>query len=321
MRSSFEPDKVIIFGLNGWYTKYLHNHIKYWESKQDIQLLAYVVEEKSIFSKYDSHDVIQIEQLETMEYDYIIIASDDFKKEMEHLSEQYGISQDCLIDGKVFLIQFFDWKRYISIKKKEISIIADSCFGGLTYDYLSLRFHSPFINTRVNQYSYLKLLENLDYYLAQPLKLEKDIPDINDLEFQIFPDGIDWGFAGFPVYLLDDIRIYAVHEYHSIDFENKWKKRMKRFHPDQLFVMMVIENDDIAYRFSKLNIKNKIGFYYKELNLPGVLCLKEYQDMNLRYQYNYNFRRYIHNIFYSELTPKTIDMFKMLNGEDDFYMI
>ena len=54
-----------------------------------------------------------------------------------------------------------------------------------------------------------------------------------------------------------------------------------------------IINDEDAYRFSKLPYKNKIGFYYKPIELEGIICLSGWQDSKIRYDYAWDFKRYV----------------------------
>ncbi len=84
------------------------------------------------------------------------------------------------------------------------------------------------------------------------------------------------------------------HYRNGIEGKRKWEERLKRVNDKSPFLIKkTIVNDDDAYRFSELPYKNKIGFYYKELNLENIICLNGWNDSEIRYKYNWDFRRYV----------------------------
>ena len=51
----------------------------------------------------------------------------------------------------------------------DFTIISNNCWGGLVYQYFGLPYTSPTVGLFIMDDDYIKFLENLDYYLSQPL--------------------------------------------------------------------------------------------------------------------------------------------------------
>lgn len=316
-----EASKVIIWGMDDEYVVSLHNIINLWVELGKIQIVAYVDNEKYILNRYNGIPIFPEYKIKEIEYEYIVVVNKDYISEAMRLKKLYYVSEDKIICGNVFLSAFFDWERYIKVKQSHITLITESCYGGLIYHRYGLQFTSPFINIRINQYDYLKILENFEYYIKQPLVLKHEWDSRDKFSVTTMRKGIDWGFCGFPVFFLGDVEVNAVHAYDVNDFQNKWTERKDRMNFENLFAMMVIENDEIAERFSALQFDHKLGFYYKDTGLKDILYLKEYDNHDVRYKYGYHFRKYIHNIMFAQDALNTIDVLKMLNCEDDYYVL
>jgi len=69
----------------------------------------------------------------------------------------------------------------------------------------------------------------------------------------------------------------------------RWERRRKRFNRDNYIVIMCIRSDEMAFKFDKLPIKNKIGFYWKDLGLESVVYMPEWADSRIRSRFMYNF--------------------------------
>lgn len=94
--------------------------------------------------------------------------------------------------------------------KNKVSIIANSCWGGLTYNSLYLPFDSPFINLTISAEDYLKLLNDFEYYMSLPLLKVRER-----------------GIEGNPIGRLDDVEIDFVH-YRDFDkARTDWERRKK----------------------------------------------------------------------------------------------
>lgn len=68
-----------------------------------------------------------------------------------------------------FKIPYFNWERYIEAYEKQISIVAEACYGGILCHNLGLQFNSPFVNVRIGLETndYMKMIKKLDKYMMQ----------------------------------------------------------------------------------------------------------------------------------------------------------
>lgn len=307
-------DSVLIWGTGSYYDRYVAN----WVSRNEVNVLAFISGETTVCRVLDGRPIIRPEAISNFEYDYIIIASNSYDEIKRRALTEFKIPIRKLINGKVIKHPCFNWKRYVNILKSEVTLIAEACYGGYIYNQLGLQFNSPFINTRIEEYDYLKLLEHLEYYLQQPIICEQDIESSEDIDVCLSSPLVSWGKAGYPIFVLGDVKLHAIHAESADSYMESWIRRSKRINLNNTLAMMIIENDDVADRFSKLNIKNKIGFYYKETGCKDIVCLKEWDNFKIRLRSGHDFLSYVHHLFWDEKFIRYIDIFKMLNGENDF---
>lgn len=300
--------KVIIWGTGTGYDEVmLHLKSDIMQGKIDIVIL--VSSYKELISYLDGIKIILPEEIKSYEFDYIIIANKEFEKEIRKTAIGLGIDNKRIIGYTPVCNNFFDFDRYIKILESNISIVSDDCWGGFVYNSLGLQFNSPFINLFVWRYltlngmvndDYYKLVNNIEYYLEKPLQF------VNESNGTLFPYG-----------RIDDVNLCFNHSKDFNEAKINWDKRVKRFNFDNYLIKKVIWDDEDAQRFSQLPIKNKIGFYTKEMNLDGIVCLKNYgKSMYIK---SNDFVDYHHVLAQSNsLVLKEYDIFKLLAGEEDF---
>lgn len=315
-RDTVGMNKVLIWGAGSFYDKYLSKWI--WLEK--IEILGFVANEiANTVKQIDGKPLIDLEEIQKVEFDYIIVAS-RFFAEIKKQALACGIDEDKIINGKVMTHPCFNWERYIEIKNSGVSLITEACYGGYIYNQLGLKFTSPFINTRIQQNDYLRLLKNLDYYLEQKIKLreEIDFPISSDNVSFGYYNMITWGKSGYFIFDLGDIPLHAIHAMDVQSYLDEWERRRARINKNKLFVMMIIDNDVDAERFSQLSFENKVGFYYRETGIADIVCLKEWNDYKIRLKWGHDFLSYVHHMIYDEKYLRCIDIFRLLTGEKDF---
>lgn len=173
--------------------------------------------------------------------------------------------------------------KKIRLKNKTPSVISSNCNGTFIQHDLGLQFRTPFVNLWIKPKDYLKILNNLRYYLSCNLTFTKE-------------NGINY-----PVGVLDDVKLYFQHYSSEKEAEEKWKRRITRIDYNNIFILFTdrdgcTKND--LEEFDKLHYKNKIvfthipypdiksAFYIKgfeEKESVGILsnyrnCLKRYYD-------------------------------------------
>lgn len=136
------------------------------------------------------------------------------------------------------------------LKNKDITILCNNCLGGVVYHCLGMKFLSPTVNLMVDSTAaFLKLCQNLDYYLSQPVIELKD-------------DSVPY-----PCGMVGDIKLHFNHYHTFEDAVSKWESRKKRINKDNIYI---IANDyisdsefvsrELILEFGKLKCKNLIMF-------------------------------------------------------------
>ncbi len=131
------------------------------------------------------------------------------------------------------------------LKNKDFSIISKNCVGGIIYERMHLPFLSPTVGLSIPSPDFIKLCENLPYYMSlRPVEVQDDsVP--------------------YPVGMLDDVRLEFVH-YPSFEAAcEKWERRKKRINYNNLCICMTERPDcteELRQRFEALPYKRKVWF-------------------------------------------------------------
>ena len=148
------------------------------------------------------------------------------------------------------LIQRIEWRLYKEIKRLRLknttpTIISSNCNGEFVYYDMKLPFLSPTINLSFDMNDYVKFLENLRWYMEQPIMPFED-------------DRFDY-----PCGMLADIEIRFNHYKTFEEAVAKWEERKQRINWDNLYIF-AIDGDDCTYesmlRFDALPYAHKVIF-------------------------------------------------------------
>lgn len=147
-------------------------------------------------------------------------------------------------------LQRLEWRIYKEIKKRKLknksaTIIASNCNGEYIYYDMGIRFQSPTINLSFEMNDFVKMCENLQWYMQQPIQ------PYDDDRFE------------YPTGLLGDIEIRFNHYDTFEEAVEKWEERKKRINWDNIYIF-AIDGDDCTYeslkKFDKLPFDNKVVF-------------------------------------------------------------
>lgn len=134
------------------------------------------------------------------------------------------------------------------LTNKEFSLFSPACMGGVICSDLGVRFNSPTVNLYIPFMDFLKMMENLEYYLS------------------LTPVRTFRGFHHYPVLKLGDIKIYCVH-YHSYKKAiSKWVERASRVNYNDIRIVtsgLPWEREDIVARFEALPYKKLVVTDYE----------------------------------------------------------
>jgi len=163
------------------------------------------------------------------------------------------------------IINFIPRRR---LKNKNFTIICDNCWAGKVYQELGLPYQTPFVGMFVFSPDYIKMLKNIKHYLSGniPLKFVKESKYIKDFD------------NSYPLALLDDIELHFLHYADEEEATQKWNRRLKRMHWDNLYFKFN-DNDACTYElmkeFEELPYKSKVIFSSKNYSdLPSLVHFK-----------------------------------------------
>lgn len=169
------------------------------------------------------------------------------------------------------LIQRIEWRIYKEIKRlrlrnRQPSIIASNCIGTFIYYDMKLQFRSPTINLSFDMNDYVRFLENLKWYLEQPLLSYED-------------DRFDY-----PCGMIGDVKIRFNHYKTFAEAKEKWEVRKERIDWDNLFIIG-IDGDNCTYetlqRFDVLPYEHKVIFTHKPYTeLSSAYYLPGFENLN-----------------------------------------
>ncbi|HKM35338.1 MAG TPA: DUF1919 domain-containing protein [Lachnospiraceae bacterium] len=264
---------VLLWGMSELYDKYRNQFIKE-ELKNNINIIGVMLTEDCIYERIDKYPVYNIEQLSTAQVDYIItFAPDEIYSDMRKIIRLLKWDDDRLINGNVFFLPQFDFSLYLRVKESKVSIITNQCWGGYTYHSLDMKFYSPFINLFMNNEDYLKLMNDFNWYMEQPLVYLKELYEINLKR-------------NYPVAQLGDI---TLHMNHYLNFEEAltaWNKRKNRINYNNLLFVMRIDELQEAKVFAESSPKYKIGFSNKPYPFENIIYLPPRDDCEFYVQVN-----------------------------------
>ena len=150
------------------------------------------------------------------------------------------------------------------VKNKNISIISSNCIAGTIYHDLNHQFLSPTINLFINAFDFIKLCNNLEYYMNFDLK------EVSHIE-------------KYPIGMIKDITIHFLHYSSFREAKKKWNARKMRINYKNIRVVMV-DNDhfsiDMIDDFNKIPYK-KVLFSSKKLNIKNVYQLTRFENKKM----------------------------------------
>lgn len=216
-------DKYLIFGTGSGTEVFLSN-----AEKDDFDhILGFVDNNKEKQGTlYKEKTVFAPEEVKDLDYKKIIISSLFYKEIKEKLVAQ-GLPEEKITTSirdyscsNLKQLVFLDKEKH-KLKNKKFSIISPYCWSLFLYRFLDVEYHSPFVGAYIHPKYFKLLVENLDYYLGQTLKLsERDDPNIGH----------------FCRISLDDVFFDFFHDRDPAILEEKWYRRLERFDRDNLFI-------------------------------------------------------------------------------------
>jgi uncharacterized protein (DUF1919 family) len=299
--------KCLIWGLSDEYNS-SYNQLLFESFKGNLSIETLISKDK--YADYiDGKKVIDKSEISLYEFDYLIVFNKLRFLSIKNEAIELGIPKKKILDGRIFAIPCFDFKRYCELIENPLTIISDDCWGGMVSNYLALEFNSPFVNLFISSDDYIKLLENINYYLQQELCMVSE----GDVYSCTMPIG-SLGEGN------SKIIIDFNHHVSFIDAKNDWERRIGKINRNNLLIKMTLPNNDesIAKRFNELPFKNKVCFCPKQLDYESTVFLPRYiwrSTTQYTKQGSTTFGVFLRDMDYMS---KCCDILRILCGNKDF---
>lgn len=167
--------------------------------------------------------------------------------------------------NKIYLPLTRNYRRSL-LQNKEFTIISNNCWGGTVYESYGIQKQSPTVGLFIMPKDYLKLLQNLEYYMALDL-LFIDSAESKWRDYLCNYKG--WGT--WPIARLGNIELQLLHAHGSKEqIRDQWKRRVQRIHWDKMIFKFNDQNgclDEDLDNFLKLPLDNKLFFCAKNTTL------------------------------------------------------
>lgn len=162
----------------------------------------------------------------------------------------------------LYTVHKMNLKRQIHFS--EVSIISQNCIGGVIYSLIGQEFLSPTINMFIEDENFIKLVNNLEYYmLLEPKPLTDE-----------FIDPISKSIR-YPKICIDDIELCCLHYKNCQDAIEAWERRKSRVNFNKVLVIANSWNmheDKIKIEKLCSNPKYKtICFTYNKYNYDNCI--------------------------------------------------
>ena len=160
------------------------------------------------------------------------------------------------------------------LKNKNVTIISNNCFAGITYEYLDLPYTSPTIGLYFFADDYLKFIKNLKKYINAELR------ELKPQDSKYYSELIEKHQENKVLGKLLDIEIVFLHYNSFEEAKSKWEKRCKRINYNNIIYKFNDQNNctrEHLIEFNKLKLKNKICFTAKKYDYKDFIHIKKYQ--------------------------------------------
>lgn len=230
--------KVIVWGMGILYNKHV-NCLKYFENVGEMEILGITGNHLPPSNTVDGYSIIPKEKIKDIPYDLIIVMNERNKQDIfEELMER-GVSKEKIVTYKMLELPHVKVEKYLNLKKSNISIISNNCWGGIVYNTLGFECLSPFKNLFLEDDDYLKLLQHLEDYLRVMPEFDRFETDVHSKQ-------------KYPVLRADDIHIHCNHDVDPVVAIEKWKRRSERMNYNNVFFEMYTDSVVSAERFIRL---------------------------------------------------------------------
>ena len=149
-----------------------------------------------------------------------------------------------------------------------MSVISANCVGAFILHDLNQPFNSPFVNLYLDPSDFVRYLQNIEFYQAQPLQFKQTEKP-------------------YPVGMLGDLEVHFMHYHSEQEAKEKWEARSQRLDFNNLFIMMTDKDGGKGAKyehlqaFDNLPYPNKVVFTHKPYpELESAFYIKGFENEN-----------------------------------------
>ena len=185
-----------------------------------------------------------------------------------------------------FKYKYQQFLKRRKLRYRDLCIISNNCWAGTAvYQPFGLKYNTPTVGLFIMDDDYIEFLENLDFYLAQPLRF---VP-LTESKYRdtLFKDGER--SVNYPLAILDDkVEIHFLHYKSESEAAEKWQRRKLRINKKRLLIKWSLRysshtNDTNIERFLNLPFKNKVAFVPSscKMKAPELVIIPELDTLNI----------------------------------------
>ena len=248
--------RVVIWGYGEVYFR-IANTLFWLADQGQIELVGYVADSLPTQGKIDGVPIIAKADLSDVEYDVVVLCVGGGESEaIDEACSRYGVARAKIVPYRVLQLPHFSMDDYLELKRSNLSIVANLCWGGLVSNVLGLPALSPFRNLWIGDDDYIRLLGDLKHYCTEvDLKLSRMVKG----EYT----------KVYPVMRLDDVELHFNHVMFPWQAKREWDKRKDRINWDNLFVEMYTSSQGIEKAFNALEqYEKRICFVPYDTDFP-----------------------------------------------------
>ena len=229
--------RVILWGIGEVYNSMV-NLLRFYADLKQIEIVGITAKVLPDYRYLDGYKLLHIKEVKTVEYDYILVLSDRYFKEIVGTATEIAnVPFSKIIPYRILKIPYFNFEKYDSIRKQNISIVSNNCWGGVICHTLGIECLSPFKNVSFSANDYLKVISDLKYYLSiEPVWNGKREMDSNQNK-------------EVPMLQLGDVFIKCNHDFDAETAIKNWKRRRDKFNWDNILVEMYTEDSEVEREF------------------------------------------------------------------------
>lgn len=227
--------KFVLWGIGAIYNR-LKNTLSYYELTNQMEVVGLVARDIPNAKTLDGVPLHKSARIKELKYDYILILSDDWFKEIVIDAMKYGIKREKLIHYKILQIPGMVLEEYLSLHKSCPTIISNNCWAGIIYNTLGLECCSPTKNLFIKDGDYIKFISDLEKYMAEvPIYSHNEVDVHSNREY--------------PVLMLGDIEVHCNHTENPEQAIRDWKRRAEKVNFKHIFIEMYTERLEVAEAF------------------------------------------------------------------------